>query len=179
MFCCANLWIDCTENGRGLHRAQLHTFIFYPCFVVFAVRRLFNERRRESFTAYAARRFARKNITESASVFPSFLDNQPGEMQLIYQAVSQHQNLLEQIPCYCGCGDSVGHKDNYDCFIYKNHEDGSLVWDDHATRCQVCLDIAAESIVLYREGKSIQDIRDFIDKQYKEGYAEPTPTPDV
>lgn len=117
--------------------------------------------------------------TESASVFPSFLDNQPGEMQLIYQAVSQHQNLLEQIPCYCGCGDSVGHKDNYDCFIYKNHEDGSLVWDDHATRCQVCLDIAAESIVLYREGKSIQDIRDFIDKQYKEGYAEPTPTPDV
>lgn len=117
--------------------------------------------------------------TESTSVLPPFLDNKSDDMKLIYRAVSQHQHLLEQIPCYCGCGDSVEHKDNYDCFIYKNNEDGSLVWDDHATRCQACLDIAAESIVMYSEGKSIKDIRDHIDNQYKEGYAEPTPTPEV
>lgn len=117
--------------------------------------------------------------TESTSVLPAFLNEKSEEIKMVYAAAAQNQKLLEHIPCYCGCGDSVGHKDNYDCFVHKNNEDGSLVWDDHGTRCQVCLDIAAESIVMYSEGKSIKEIREYIDDKYKEGYAEPTPTPEV
>lgn len=117
--------------------------------------------------------------TASTSVLPAFLDDKQEDMKVIYAAVAQNQDLLEHIPCYCGCGDSVGHKDNYDCFIHENNEDGSLVWDDHATRCQACLEIAAESIVMYSEGKSMKEIREYIDDKYKEGYAEPTPTPEV
>ncbi|PWA09696.1 hypothetical protein DCC39_12710 [Pueribacillus theae] len=117
--------------------------------------------------------------TVSQSELPAFLNNKSDDMKMVYTAVAQHQDLLEQIPCYCGCGETVGHKDNYDCFIHENKEDGSVVWDDHATRCQACLDIAAESIVLFNEGKPVKDIRSIIDDKYKEGYAEPTPTPEV
>lgn len=117
--------------------------------------------------------------TASTDELPTFLDGKPEDMKTLYTAVSQHQTLLESIPCYCGCGESVGHRDNYDCFIHQNNDDGSLVWDDHATKCQACLDIAAESIIEFSNGKSIKEIRNMIDQQYEEGYPAPTPTPEV
>ena len=116
--------------------------------------------------------------TASTQEMPEFLADKSEEMQQLYLVVAQHKDLLESIPCYCGCGE-FGHQDNYDCFIHENGEDGSVVWDDHATRCQACLDIAATSIVKYNEGESIGNIRHMIDEQYQEGYAEPTPTPEI
>jgi|SRR5690625_3056906 len=115
--------------------------------------------------------------TENKETLPYFLDDHHENMQILYTAVAQHQELLEHIPCFCGCGDSVGHEHNYHCFINENNVDGSIVWDDHATRCQVCLDIAAEAIIKYSEGKSINDIRDMIDEKYEdEGYPDSTDT---
>lgn len=116
--------------------------------------------------------------TASAEELPSFLTNKSENMQTIYAAAAQHKELLEQMPCYCGCGGSVGHKDNYDCFIHEN-EGNKVTWDDHGTKCQVCLEIAAEAINESQNGKSNKEIRESIDNKYKEGYAEPTPTPAV
>ncbi|MEW5321597.1 PCYCGC motif-containing (lipo)protein [Geobacillus thermoleovorans] len=117
-----------------------------------------------------------RETTKSVEHLPSFLSAFEEEMAVLYQQAAEHRKLLENIPCYCGCGQSAGHKNNYDCFVYENKQDGSVVWDDHATKCGVCLDIAAESIAAYDQGKSIKDIRHMIDEKYKEGYAEPTPT---
>ncbi|MGJ3205350.1 PCYCGC motif-containing (lipo)protein [Geobacillus thermoleovorans] len=117
-----------------------------------------------------------RETTKSIEHLPSFLSAFEEEMAVLYQQAAEHRELLENIPCYCGCGQSAGHKNNYDCFVYENKKDGSVVWDDHATKCGVCLDIAAESIAAYDQGKSIKDIRHMIDEKYKEGYAEPTPT---
>ncbi|WP_261128893.1 PCYCGC domain-containing protein [Bacillus sp. Marseille-Q3570] len=120
-----------------------------------------------------------REATESAEIIPQFLNDKSEDMQNIYRAVAMHQDLLEKIPCYCGCGESANHKNNYDCFIHENKTDGSLVWDDHATRCKACLDIAVKSMLEYKDGKSVKEIRNMIDEQYKDGYAEPTPTPEV
>src|SRR5690606_38151881 len=49
---------------------------------------------------------------------PEFLGEKPEDMKIIYQAAALNKDLLEKVPCYCGCGESVGHKDNYDCFIH-------------------------------------------------------------
>lgn len=117
--------------------------------------------------------------TASMSKLPTFLNDKPENMQNVYAAAGQHKKLLEQMPCYCGCGASVGHKNNYDCFVHENESDGKVVWDDHGTKCQVCLEIAAEAITESQNGKSDADIRKMIDEKYKEGYAEPTPTPAV
>ncbi|MBM7693164.1 hypothetical protein JOC77_002603 [Peribacillus deserti] len=110
---------------------------------------------------------------------PDFLADKPEDMQTIYFAAAKNRELLEKMPCYCGCGDEAGHKNNYDCFIYENKKNGNIVWDDHATRCGVCLEIAAQSIVDLQNGKSIKEIRQQVDEKYKNGYAEPTPTPAV
>lgn len=43
--------------------------------------------------------------------------------------------------------------------------------------CGVCLETAAESIIQYKDGKCLKEIRQYIDEKYKEGYSKPTPTP--
>ncbi|BCB04434.1 PCYCGC motif-containing (lipo)protein [Bacillus sp. KH172YL63] len=114
--------------------------------------------------------------TASVDTLPSFLDDKDDNMKLIYSSAAKHPELLKYIPCYCGCGDSAGHESNLNCFVFEQKGE-KVVWDDHGTRCQLCLKIAAESIVKYNNGESIKSIRKDIDEQYKEGYAKPTPTP--
>lgn len=119
-----------------------------------------------------------QETTVSKEALPSFLDEKHEDIKTIYQGAAQHQDLLEQMPCYCGCGESVGHMNNYDCFIHDQDEQ-SIVWDDHGTKCNVCLEIAAKAMIEYSKGESVEDIRTMIDETYKEGYAKPTPTPPV
>ncbi|MFC0274349.1 PCYCGC motif-containing (lipo)protein [Metabacillus herbersteinensis] len=115
--------------------------------------------------------------TDSSTVLPTFLNDQPKEIQNVYAAAGENGEILKHIPCYCGCGRSVGHKHNDNCFISERKSDGSIVWDDHGTKCKVCLEIAAIAVVEHQKGKSVKEIRTLIDEKYKEGFAEATPTP--
>ncbi|RHW39666.1 hypothetical protein D1B33_02105 [Lysinibacillus yapensis] len=114
--------------------------------------------------------------TASAEILPSFLDSQHEDIRLVYEVAGQATDILEWMPCYCGCGESAGHRSNLNCFIAETREDGSIVWDDHGTRCLVCLEIAIQSVQMAEDGKSLKEIRNAIDEQYKNGYAAPTPT---
>ncbi|PAQ13424.1 hypothetical protein CD798_15135 [Bacillaceae bacterium SAOS 7] len=114
--------------------------------------------------------------TASVDEMPNFLQDKDDQMKTIYLAAAKNPEVLESMPCYCGCGDSAGHKSNLNCFVADINEE-KVVWDDHGTRCGVCLEIAAESVLMHKQGKSLKDIRDYIDDKYNEGYAEPTPTP--
>lgn len=115
--------------------------------------------------------------TTNAENLPVFLENQRKEIKTVYQLAAQNMELLQWIPCYCGCADSAGHKSNLNCFIAQTKEDGSIVWDDHGTRCGVCLEIAAQSVQMKEQGKTTKEIREHIDSLYERGYAIPTPTP--
>lgn len=118
-----------------------------------------------------------QEVTASVDQLPSFLDDQSDELRLVYQMAGKATDILDVMPCYCGCGDSAGHLNNKNCFVHEVREDGSVVWDDHGTRCLVCVEIAVQSVKMTQEGKSLQEIRHFIDETYAEGYAAPTPTP--
>jgi len=120
-----------------------------------------------------------RETTQSIDHLPSFLKHFEEDMAVLYHQVANHRELLEQLPCFCGCGESVGHMNNYDCFVFENKEDGSITWDSHATKCGVCLEIAAVSISEYNRGKSIKEIREMVDEKYSNGYAKPTPTPEL
>ncbi|MBU5442350.1 PCYCGC domain-containing protein [Paenibacillus sp. MSJ-34] len=118
-----------------------------------------------------------QETTASVAVAPEFLNGQPEVVQQAYRYAAENEELLQWIPCYCGCGQSAGHRNNLNCFVKEIQEDGAVVWDDHGTRCNVCIEIAATSAQMQYEGKTAQEIRDYVDETYKSGYAEPTPTP--
>ncbi len=118
-----------------------------------------------------------REVTSSADRLPSFLDGQPEEVGLAYRIAGTIDDTLQWIPCYCGCGESAGHESNLNCFIHEVREDGTVEWDDHGTRCGVCVQIAIESARLKQQGKPDRDIREYIDSNYQTGYAKPTDTP--
>jgi len=118
-----------------------------------------------------------REITESASALPSFLDGQADAIRVAYRAAAVLEDTLQWIPCYCGCGGSAGHRSNLDCFVSELREDGTVEWDDHGTRCNVCVQIALESARLKEQGKTNLEIRQSIDAKYGTGYADPTDTP--
>lgn len=115
--------------------------------------------------------------TKSPNELPTFLKNVDPSIKKIYLDVAANQSLLDWIPCYCGCGQSVGHKSNRECFIFERKPNGQMVWDSHGVNCGTCLTIAAEAIALQKQNHSTEEIRQLIDQQYKNGYATPTPTP--
>ncbi|GAA4722181.1 PCYCGC motif-containing (lipo)protein [Brevibacillus fulvus] len=115
--------------------------------------------------------------TASLDQLPSFLDHLDPQIVEAYKVAAANQDLLKTMPCYCGCGESAGHQHNGNCFIKEVNQDGSVVWDDHGTRCGTCMEIAVVSSQMKAEGKSAVEIRQFIDNAFKEGFAKPTPTP--
>jgi hypothetical protein len=71
-----------------------------------------------------------------------------------YKFATEHPEVLEQIPCYCGCGEhgskvSEGkpHKSVRDCFISDNGN-----YDDHASFCDVCVGIAMKAQSYFPNG---------------------------
>jgi bacterioferritin-associated ferredoxin len=114
--------------------------------------------------------------TASVDELPKFLTSQPKEVRTVYQLAAQIEDILQWIPCYCGCGESQGHQSNFNCFIRDISEDGTVVWTDHGTRCGVCLQIAVQSAEMKQNGATNKEIRNFIDDTYKTGYAKPTDT---
>jgi hypothetical protein len=118
-----------------------------------------------------------QEATASVAQLPTFLDNLDPRIKDAYKIAADNRELLKWIPCYCGCGESAGHLSNYNCFIKEERADGSIVWDDHGTRCGTCMQIAVVSAQMKQEGKSTKEIRAFIDEAFKEGFAKPTPTP--
>lgn len=55
----------------------------------------------------------------------------PPVVQEAYQFAIANPELLQKIPCYCGCG-NMGHMSNLDCFVQEFEPDGSVVFDYHA-----------------------------------------------
>ncbi len=64
------------------------------------------------------------------SALPEEIRQAPVHIQEAYRFAVANPELLQQIPCYCGCG-AVGHTSNYDCYIAGTNPDGSPQFDTH------------------------------------------------
>jgi len=82
-----------------------------------------------------------------------------------YRFALANQHVLEQVPCYCGCG-TIGHNSVYACFVKDSLPDGEVVFDYHASGCGICVDITLDAMRLTRQGKSPSQIKLIIDDTY-------------
>ncbi len=55
----------------------------------------------------------------------------PVAVQQAYRFAAANPEVLEQIPCYCGCG-AMGHNSNYACYVAGVSEAGEVEFDNHA-----------------------------------------------
>ncbi len=72
-----------------------------------------------------------------------------------YRVAREHPELLERLPCYCGCYLTDGHQNNLDCFR-----------DRHGETCDMCLEIALQAEELAKAGYSVDDIKAIVDRRF-------------
>ncbi|MFA4934934.1 MAG: PCYCGC motif-containing (lipo)protein [Candidatus Methanoperedens sp.] len=121
-----------------------------------------------------------KKTTDSGIKLPSYAYTNPITLQA-YKYATEHPEMLEQIPCYCGCGSHGSEASDYkphrflrDCFINDNWE-----FDEHASFCDVCIGEAIKTQDYLAKGKTIKEARALIDQEYSKIGAEKTNTPPV
>ena len=96
---------------------------------------------------------------------PSELKSAPTTVQTAYQFAAANPDVMQNIPCYCGCG-NIGHTSNYSCYVSDVNPQGSITFDNHALGCSICVDITQDVMRMLRDGKSPQDARAYIDATY-------------
>jgi hypothetical protein len=110
-------------------------------------------------------------------IWPAFMSGVASEIREAYVFAAGHQQALEYIPCYCGCGGS-GHTSNADCFVRSEEPGGWVVLDPHGAACGVCVGIALETKAMLGRTMPLRDIRATIDKKWSSaGPGTKTPLP--
>ncbi len=80
-----------------------------------------------------------------------------GKAREAYQAVREIPQIIAQLPCYCHCDRSLGHKSLHSCFE-----------DDHAASCATCIGEALVAYQLQKKGVPAARIREQIVAQYSQ-----------
>ena len=96
---------------------------------------------------------------------PTDVQSAPVAVQEAYQFNTANPDIMQDIPCYCGCGD-IGHTSNYDCYVSDVGASGKITFDNHALGCSICVDITQDVMRMLRDGKTPQDARVYIDNTY-------------
>jgi hypothetical protein len=79
-----------------------------------------------------------------------------------YRFAADHLSLYADVPCYCGCDVTLGHRSLADCFV---RADGAG-WDPHAAGCAVCTDESTIVRHLEARGRSPDQIRSAVIARY-------------
>ncbi|MBI5946977.1 MAG: hypothetical protein HY875_02425 [Chloroflexi bacterium] len=98
------------------------------------------------------------------------LGTQPPDVVAAYRYIESHPEMASRIPCYCGCGKSLGHQSLLDCYVIVPG-----TYSDHASVCLICGREAADLERLAAEGQELSAIRAWIDGEYSP-YGPPTNT---
>ena len=78
-----------------------------------------------------------------------------GPTREAYRVAKEIPETIAQLPCYCHCDQSIGHKSLLSCFQ-----------DTHASQCTVCVSEALVAYNMQKSGMKPEQIRERIVAQY-------------
>lgn len=82
-----------------------------------------------------------------------------------YAFALQHPEVVQWMPCYCGCA-GMGHDSNLGCYFQDGRVGPAAAFEEHASYCEICIDITLTTKQLYGQGTSLRQIRQIVDQQY-------------
>jgi len=106
------------------------------------------------------------NSSEREKMLADFLklNNASENVSLAYQfALANTDDVLNNIPCYCGCMESGEHKNNRECFVKG---DGSG-FDKMGLNCGTCVGTALEVKSMSAKNASLDEIKQTVDRKFK------------
>lgn len=114
-------------------------------------------------------------VTATWEARPEYVRALPGDWQSAYAYALARPDVLQWLPCYCGCG-GMGHRSNLDCFFQRREVKGTYQYEEHASYCDICIKTANMADAMLREGKTMTEIRAAVDSTFGGGAAPGTDT---
>lgn len=104
-----------------------------------------------------------------AGIWPSFLSAAPAAVKQAYVYAADHPEILQYIPCYCGCGSAAhngGHSDNERCYVVERSADGWMILEPHGSQCGTCVGITLDAKTWLVSGVPLREVRARIDAKW-------------
>lgn len=114
-------------------------------------------------------------VTTTWEARPEYVKVLPGDWQSAYAYSLARPDVLQWLPCYCGCG-GMGHRSNLDCFFQRREVKGTYQYEEHASYCDICVKTANMADAMLRDGKTMTQIRAAVDSTFGGGAAPGTDT---
>lgn len=115
------------------------------------------------------------DVTAAWKARPSYVSSLPSEGQAAYAFALARPDVLQWLPCYCGCA-VMGHRSNLDCFFQRREIAGSYTYEEHASYCDICVRTASMASQMLQQGRTMIQIRAAVDATFG-GAAPGTVTP--
>ena len=96
---------------------------------------------------------------------PDYVTALPADWQGAYAFALARPDVLQWLPCYCGCG-RMGHGSNLDCFFQRRADTETFTYEEHASFCAVCVETANLAQQLLQEGTPMGEIRAAVDARF-------------
>ena len=106
---------------------------------------------------------------------PAYVQALPDAWRAAYLFALERPDVLQWVPCYCGCG-GMGHGSNLDCFFKGRAQAGTFVYEEHGSYCDICVETANMASEMLTRGRSINEIRAAVDATFGGGAVPGTDT---
>lgn len=107
---------------------------------------------------------------------PAYVQALPGAGQAAYAYALARPDVLQWLPCYCGCG-GMGHGSNLDCFFVRREVESTFTYEEHASYCDICIETANLASEMLAKGSTMTEIRAAVDSTFGGGAVPGTDTP--
>jgi len=114
-------------------------------------------------------------VTATWKARPDYVKALPAEWQGAYAFALARPDVLQWLPCYCGCA-AMDHRSNLDCFFQRREITGNYQYEEHASFCDICVKTANLAQKMLQEGSTMIAVRAAVDVTFG-GAAPGTDTP--
>jgi hypothetical protein len=104
-------------------------------------------------------------VSETWKARPDYVKTLPDAWQSAYAYALARPDVLQWLPCYCGCV-GMDHRSNLDCFFQRREVEGFYAYEEHASYCDICVETANLAQQLLSEGKTIIQVRAAVDARF-------------
>lgn len=116
-----------------------------------------------------------QDVSAAWKARPDYVTALPSEGQGAYAFALARPDVLQWLPCYCGCA-AMGHRSNLDCFFQRREVQGTYQYEEHASFCDICVKTANLASQMLQQGSTMTQIRAAVDNTFS-GSAPGTDTP--
>lgn len=96
---------------------------------------------------------------------PAYVFTASASTQEAYRFALERPSVVDGMPCYCGCVE-MDHRSNLDCFLKPRATGGPIAFEQHASFCDICVQIALRAKQLSSQGRTLSQVRQAIDQEF-------------